>query len=197
MIDRRYFNNDRAQLYLIFQSIYINYCNISGLPDKISEWESKGLSNEKFKPPYIANKSSPKLVWYNSRINLKFKGSCLKQENKAAFTQKNVVNVFIVYELDSWPRDLGTDFTLGGYLFRGIKLTKNADPDKYSCSGYGIGLDTRIEYSLPDGRVGKNVIVFGADMSSSVHIDNKGKDILILGKGPTQGLNNTTLQYHV
>ena len=30
-------------------------------------------------------------------------------------------------------------------------------------------------------------------MSSSVHIDNKNKDILILGKGPTQGLDNTTL----
>ena len=30
-------------------------------------------------------------------------------------------------------------------------------------------------------------------MSSSVHIDNKGKDILILGKGPTQGLDNTAL----
>ena len=30
-------------------------------------------------------------------------------------------------------------------------------------------------------------------MSSSEHIDNKGKDILLLGKGPTQGLNNTTL----
>ena len=28
-------------------------------------------------------------------------------------------------------------------------------------------------------------------MSSSVHIDNNPKDILILGKGPTQGLNNT------
>ena len=28
-------------------------------------------------------------------------------------------------------------------------------------------------------------------MSSSVHIDNKGKDILILDKGPTQGLNHT------
>ena len=26
-------------------------------------------------------------------------------------------------------------------------------------------------------------------MSSSAHMDNKGKDILILGKGPTQGLN--------
>ena len=30
-------------------------------------------------------------------------------------------------------------------------------------------------------------------MSSSVHIDNKNKDILIFGKGPTQGLDNTTL----
>ena len=30
-------------------------------------------------------------------------------------------------------------------------------------------------------------------MSSSVHIDNKGKDILILGKGPTQGLGEHSL----
>ena len=30
-------------------------------------------------------------------------------------------------------------------------------------------------------------------MSSSVCIDNKGKDILILGKGPTQELDDTTL----
>ena len=30
-------------------------------------------------------------------------------------------------------------------------------------------------------------------MSSSVHVDNKGKDILILGEGLTQGLDDTTL----
>ena len=35
--------------------------------------------------------------------------------------------------------------------------------------------------------------MFGADMSSSVHIDNKKKDILILGKGPADGLDDTTL----
>ena len=29
----------------------------------------------------------------------------------------------------------------------------------------------------------------GADSSSSVHIDNKKKDILVLGKCPTQGLD--------
>ena len=39
----------------------------------------------------------------------------------------------------------------------------------------------------------RNVIIFGADMGSSVHIDNKRKEILILGEGPTQELDDTTL----
>ena len=129
---------------------------------------------------------TPKLVSYNYRIKLKFKGSCLKQEFQAAFTPKNVIIFFIVYELDSWPRDVNTDFT----LFGGVRLTKNTDPDKYWYSGFGMRFNTHGQYSLPEGSVGKNVIIFGVDMSSSVHIDNTGKDILILGKGPTQGLNH-------
>ena len=40
-------------------------------------------------------------------------------------------------------------------------------------------------------RLGKNVIIPRVDMSSSVHLDNKGKYVLILGKEPTQGLNHT------
>ena len=39
--------------------------------------------------------------------------------------------------------------------------------------------------------MGKSVNIFGADMSSSVQIDNNGKDILILGTGPTQELDGT------
>ena len=37
------------------------------------------------------------------------------------------------------------------------------------------------------------MIIFGADISSSVHIDNKQRHTLILGKGPMQGLDDTTL----
>ena len=40
----------------------------------------------------------------------------------------------------------------------------------------------------PSGGTDGNVIIFGVDMSSSTKIDDKKKDILILGKGPTQGL---------
>ena len=73
------------------------------------------------------------------------------------------------------------------------KLTKNADLDKNKFRGYGRGFDSGLEFSLPDGTMGKNVIIFGADMSSSLHTDNKGKDILTLGEVPTQGLDDTTL----
>ena len=39
----------------------------------------------------------------------------------------------------------------------------------------------------------KDVIIFGGDMTSSVNIDDKNKDILILDEGLTQGLDDTTL----
>ena len=35
------------------------------------------------------------------------------------------------------------------------------------------------------------MLIFGADMSTSIHINNKGKDILVLGRGPTEGLEST------
>ena len=66
-----------------------------------------------------------------------------------------MVSFFVVYELDSWPQDLNTDFTLGGCLFGCVKLIINADPDKYSYSGFGFGFDSRGQYSLPRGSIGR------------------------------------------
>ena len=56
-----------------------------------------------------------------------------------------------------------------------------------------MGFDSRSEFLFTDGSFGKSVIIFGADMISFVHIDNKAKDILILGEGPTQGLDDIKL----
>ena len=46
-------------------------------------------------------------------------------------------------------------------------------------------------FSHSSGGTGRNVITFGVDMSSSTKIDNRKNDILILGKGPKQGLEHT------
>ena len=66
-IGQSYFDNDGAQLYLKFQSINKTITTFSGLIVTISEWESKGLSNEKFACTYIASVSvCPKLIWMNN-----------------------------------------------------------------------------------------------------------------------------------
>ena len=71
-------------------------------------------------------------------------------------------------------------------------MTKSADIDKYGYSSYGIGFDSKGFFSHPSGGTGRNIIIFRVDMSSSTKIDNKKKkDILILGKGPTLGLEHT------
>ena len=69
--------------------------------------------------------------------------------------------------MDTWSRDLNSDFTLKDWLF-GAKLAKYTDQDKYVYTSYGF--DSRSEFSLRDGSMGKNVIIFGVNMSSSVLI---------------------------
>ena len=71
-----------------------------------------------------------------------------------------------------------------------VKLTKHPDFDQYKYSEYGIGLERKGCFSLGN-EIGRNVIIFGVDMSSFPYIDNKKKYILILGKGSTQGLEHT------
>ena len=83
------------------------------------------------------------------------------------------------------------DPTLKNCLFGAVTVTKNADIDKYGYSGYGIGFDRKSSFSFRGSGFGQNVITFGVDLSSSTHIDDKKKDILILGKGPTKGLEHT------
>ena len=69
------------------------------------------------------------------------------------------------------------DFILKYCLFGGVKLAKNADPDKYVYTGYGTGFDSHSKFALPDSSVGKNNIIFGVDVSSLVHTDCKKEDI--------------------
>ena len=109
------------------------------------------MANEKFKPSHTANKSIyPKLLWNKSRLRLRFEGSCLKQEDTKTFTPNSVVNLFIVYKLDTWSQDLNGDFTLKDCLFGSVKITKNADSDKYSYSRYEIGFDSRSLFWIPN-----------------------------------------------
>ena len=70
-----------------------------------------------------------------------------------------------------------SDPALENCLFVAVTLTKNSDIGKYGYSGYGIGFDRKGSCSFQGGGYGQHVIIFGVDMSSSIHIDNKKRHI--------------------
>ena len=85
---------------------------------------------------------------------------------------------------------LTTPFTTNNSLSPTIKWHEDSKfclvfKNKYTYSDYSFRFDLRSFFSVPNFDWSKNVIIFGVDVNSSAHIDNKKKDALILGKGPT------------
>ena len=148
------------------------------------------MSDESVKPPPTSDNSlTPLTDYYSFNIRVKYNGSVLRQP-EASYNHKKTLNIYMVYEL-AGSSSHSDDPTLKICLFGTVILTENADIDKCGYSGYGIGFDRKSSFTFSGGRFGQNVLIFGEDMSSSAHIDNKKKDILVIGKGPTQGLENT------
>ena len=190
---KHYFDEGSGkQNYLVFLPLrkYFKLNSVVGAADYVLSWQSKGLSNESIKLPTTTDNSlTPELSYYGTKTKIKFTRSFLKQSSHT-FTHKKVVNIYIVYELAA-SSSHNSDPTIKNCLFGAVTLTKNADIEKYKYSGYGIGSDRRSRFSFSRGGSGQNVLIFGADVSTSIHIDNKKKDILVLGRGPTQGLKHT------
>ena len=129
------------------------------------------------------NKITPELSFYDTKTRVYFNGSCLNQD-KVTYNHKKIVNIYIVYEI-SKNYNISIYPTLENGLFGAVSLTENADIDKYKYSGYGIGFDRHREFSFGNG-LGKNCIIFGADLSSrSSHANNKKNNTLVLGKNGT------------
>ena len=108
--------------------------------------------------------------YYGTKKRVEFSGSCLKRD-KVTFNHEKIVK--IVYEI-SKSIDITDYLTLENCLFGAVTLTKNADIDKYGYSGNRIGFDRRGSFSFPGTGLGRNVIIFGVNMSSST---KTGKNI--------------------
>ena len=95
--------------------------------------------------------------------------------------------------MDTWSKNLKTYFTLANCLFGAVKLTKNADSDKYKYSVYRIGFDSGLQFLRTAGCDWKNIIIFGVDNCSPVHIDDRNKNIFVLVEESTQSIDNATV----
>ena len=185
-IGKSHFEEDGNENYLVFSPIQ-RYFKLIPNTHHVSSWKSKGLSDKTIKPPATFDIGLSPLIDYLSRkIRLTFNRSCLKQPN-VLYIHGTIVTIYTDYELGAFSSN-ENDPTLKNSLFPAVKLTTNADINKYQYFGYGIGFDRK---SFPVAGFGQNAIIFGVDMSSSANVDNKKKDILIIGKGLTQRLEHT------
>ena len=101
-----------------------------------------------------------------------------------------IVNLHFVYVLDVWLRNLTNNFKFRNYLFGATNIVKIVIKEKYAYNGHWITFDSARSRSFGND-FAKNVITFGVDNSSSFHADNCKDNFLILGKGPTFGINGS------
>ena len=81
-----------------------------------------------------------------------------------------------------------------------MQITKSPDTSKYNYKGYGICFDeggtfghTITEGGFAHTTNARNVLIFGADMSFSVHATNRANHIYVMGTEFVQGINDTTI----
>ena len=77
-----------------------------------------------------------------------------------------IVNIYFIYDLAAWPRNLTNNFKFKNCLFGAANIIKNSDKEKHVYSGYGTKFDSAGSWSFINGTA-TNVIIFGVDNSSS------------------------------
>ena len=79
--DKSHFEEDGTQNYWLFQPVY-RYLKLIANTKDISEWKSKGLSDESIKHPTTSDNSlSPLIDHFGNKTRLKFNESCLNKMN--------------------------------------------------------------------------------------------------------------------
>ena len=175
-----------------------------GLTSKdISEWKSTGIynySSDSNMKAFGNVKNNLASLKNDGRMHVHLSGNHFQQNKVIIPNNNSAINIYCVYKLDPIASSRDTSFTIQNALFGAMQITKNAtDNSKSNYKGYGICFDERSQFGhtiTEDGLAhttnGRNILIFGADMSFSVHATNRANSIYVMGDGLTQGIYDTT-----
>ena len=144
---------------------------------KISTWKSTGIFN------YLDNsnmnavddsKSVLPELKNDGRMHVSLSGNHFQQNKIIIPNNNNVINIYCVYKTDPITSARDDTFTVQNALFGAMEITKNADNFDHTTNA-------------------RNVLIFGADMSFSVHATNRANNIYVMGEAFFQGINDTTI----
>ena len=170
---------------------------------KISTWKSTGIFNDLGNSNMNAvGESGGDLpdIKNDGRMYVYLSGNHFQQNKVIIPNNNNVINIYCVYEIQPIMSSRDTTFTIKNALFGASQITENANTSKYNYKGYGICFDEESQFghTITEGGFAhttnaRNVLIFGADMSFSVHKTNRANNIYVMGHGFAQGIHDTTL----
>ena len=149
-------------------------------------WRSKVLYSTKLTP--INNDLLPNIVYFNRKLALPFDSAYLIIDQNKCIPK--IINVYIVYDLDYWPKGSLRNCTLQNGLSGATNIVKNEDQEKFVYTGCGIAFYGKSEWSLGNYST-RNIVTFWVDNSASSHAGNLKNEFLILGEGPTFVINES------
>ena len=135
-----------------------------------------------YKPLYTAFLHSIKLFEY--RIAIKFDKDTFAAEQNNYLSK--IVNVYIVCDWPALPRNPTNNLRFKNYLFGLTSIVKILIKKKVC----GTTFDSASSWSFGND-FARNVIIFGVDNHSSSHLGNLKNNVLVLGEGPTYGINGS------
>ena len=179
----------KDQSYLTYECKLGSFC-FGITSEDISEWKSTGIHNyssDSNMNAVVDSGGHLPNIKNDGRIHVHLIGNHFQQNKVIIPNNNNAINIYCVYQLDSIASSRDTSFTIQNALFGAMQITKNAsDSDKNNYKGYGICFDERSQFghTITENGVtytsnGRNVLIFGADMSFSAHATNKANHIYI------------------
>ena len=170
----------------------------------ISGWKSTGIYNHSSKSimNVVANTKTNLPNFKNDgRMHVHLNGNHFQHIAAGIPNNNNVINIYCVYNLDPLASTRDKSYTIQNALFGAMQITKYAtDYDKNNYKEYGICFDEISEFAHTITEGGnahttdaRSVLIFGADMSFSVHATNRANHIYLMGTGLAQGINDTTI----
>ena len=99
---KSHFEEDGAQIYLIFQTMYRYFKKISGVGngEHVYFLKSKGLSKRINSITTCNSSITPELGCFSIKIRLHLNGRCLKQDKLITYTYGKITNIYLVYEIN-------------------------------------------------------------------------------------------------
>ena len=76
-------------------------------------------------------------------------------------------------------------------LFDTVKLLRNAIKSKFTFNDWAIAFNGEVSWSVGND-FARNIVNIGVDGSALSHTDNRRNNFLVLGKGITDGINDST-----